>query len=583
MFNKKKVLSSLVMLGSVLGLTNCTKNLDQLPVSTATKDAIFGNESGLKTYSMSFYDMLPGMGDIFRTDGNISDYGATNQIPNYLTSNGYTADNATGWNWSDLRNVNYFIENCNYPTVSQSVRENYIGLARFFRAYFYYNKVKQFGDVPWYSTSIGVSDSAALFKKRDPRTLVMDSVVADLQYAAQHITTSAEDTRSTVTQTVVLGYLSRIALYEGSFRKYHPEFKLQGSANAMLQIAADAAQSIITSGTFRLNTGDNTSYRKLFTSDAPVASEIMLANITSASLSVYNDANWYFTSSTYGSRFSFIKKFMNTYLNIDGSSFTDKAGYDTIPYIREVQNRDWRLQQTIRGTNYKVTTNGGNPTFAAPDFSYVYTGYQPIKWVLDDTKYNNNSLNTNAISLLRYAEVLLNYAEAKAELGTLTATDWAQTIGALRSRAGIVNGISALPTQVDSYLQANYFPDINNPVILEIRRERGIELALEGFRFDDLVRWKEGQNLTNTWEGMYVPNVGEIMDLNGDGKGDVCFYLTAPTAKQPGVTYIDVSTASMALDHKTYGHLIWLGNTQKSWNDYKYLYPIPTTVLQKKS
>lgn len=560
---------------------SCTKNLDQQPQSTATKDAIFGSEGGLSAYTLSFYDMLPSIGDPFRTDCNLSDYGATSSIPTYLTANGYTADNATGWNWTNLRNVNYFIQNCTNPIVPESIRENYLGIARFFRAYFYFDKMKQFGNVPWYSTPIASDDSTDLYKTQDSRTLIMDSIIADMEYAGQHISTEQESTRSTITKWVVYGYLSRFCLFEGTFRKYHPSYGLSGTADALLQKAADAADTVIQSGAYSIYGSDSTSYRSLFTSAAPISSEIMLADVTSSSLSVYNDANWYYNSSTYGSRFSFIKRFINTYMNIDGSRFTDKEGYDTIPFIREMQGRDWRLQQTIRGLNYTVTSNGTNPTKTAPDFSYVYTGYQPIKWVLDDTKYNNAGLNTNSISLMRYAEILLNYAEAKAELGTISSTDWASTIGKIRARAGIQNGLSSLPTVVDNYLQKNYYPDINDPIILEIRRERAIELALEGLRFADLVRWDEGNDVTNTWDGMYVPAVGVPMDLNGDGKNDVCFYLTAPTTQESGVSYIDVSGSSIMLDNKSYGHLLWLPNSPKIWADYKYLYPIPTTVLQK--
>ena len=90
--------------------------------------------------------------------------------------------------------------------------------------------------------------------------------------------------------------------------------------------------------------------------------------------------------------------------------------------------------------------------------------------------YDTRDLNINSVALFRYAEVLLNYAEAKAELGTLTDADWAATIGVLRSRAGITGGLTAKPTVVDPYLQSTYFPAITDPVILEVRRERGIEL-----------------------------------------------------------------------------------------------------------
>src|SRR5690606_34904882 len=127
--------------------------------------------------------------------------------------------------------------------------------------------------------------------------------------------------------------------------------------------------------------------------------------------------------------------------------------------------------------------------------------YQPIKWAVDNTFYDGGTRNTNSIVIIRYAEVLLNYAEAKAELNTINASDWNNTVGALRRRAGITGNTAALPTQVDSYLQQNYFPEINDPILLEVRRERGIELALEGFRFHDIIRWRKGELMDMTWNG----------------------------------------------------------------------------------
>lgn len=569
--------SSLALLCSIVLLASCTKQLEQSPESTASKDAVFGSEDGLKLYTNSFYNILPDINTIFRTDCNMSDFGAITSAPDFLRSGAYTSRQGSGWSWTDLRNINYFIVNCNNPSLPLAVRENYIGLARFFRAYFYFEKVKRFGDVPWYNKPLAVDDPE-MYKPQDPRTMIMDSVVADLDYAASHITTD-DATRSLITKWVVLGFKSRVCLFEGTFRKYQTSFNLTSSANKFLQAAAEAANTVIASKKFSLNTG-SLSYRNLFISAAPVANEIMLANVTSAALAKMNDANWFYTSATYGNRFNFTRTFINTYLNIDGSRFTDKAGYDTITFVNEVQNRDLRLQQTIRMGSYQ-RINNGIPVAAPPVFSYTYTGYQPIKWCLDDMYYDAGTLNTNSISIMRYAEILLNYAEAQAELGVITNADWAATIGVLRTRAGITTGTTNLPTVADAYMQTNYYPDISNATILEIRRERGIELALEGFRYYDLVRWKHGELLTKQWNGMYVPKLNVPMDLNGDGVLDVCFYRTTiPTPQVPGVTYVNVTADPQKLSAGDHGELHWLDNIAREWQDYKYLYPIPYSDIQ---
>jgi len=573
------------LLPGIALLAACTKNLDQTPQSTATKDVVFSSADGLQLYANSFYDILPAISDVYKVDPNLSDYGARNSVPDYIHKDVFNSRQSSGWNWTNLRNLNYFIANNTNPVVSQAIRDNYTGLARFFRAYFYYGMVQRFGNVPWISMPLGVNDSA-LYKGRDPRTLVMDSVLADLNYAIAHISLSTDATRSQITKWVAYGLKSRICLFEGTFRKYQTSYGLQSSANQWLQESANASKVVMDSAGFALNTagGTDLSYRNLFISTSPV-SEIMLANVSSTSLAVLNDANWYYTSATYGVRFNFTRTFINTYLNIDGSPFTSVPGYDTMTFAHETQGRDKRLQQTIRTPGYTRLSSGSIQP-APPIFSYTYTGYQPIKWCLDDMYYDNGTLNTNSVTLMRYAEILLNYAEARAELGQITDADWAKTIGALRARAGITGGLTARPAVADAWLQTNYFPDITDPVLLEIRRERGIELTLEGFRFADLTRWKHGELLLQSWNGLYVPALNQLMDLNGDGQPDVCFYQGTAPGSVTGVTYINVSATvggsanPLVLSHDTYGELHWLDNIARQWADYMYLYPIPYSDLQ---
>jgi starch-binding outer membrane protein, SusD/RagB family len=564
---------SLLLLLAVL-LASC--DLEQTPESTTSKDAVFGSEKGLELYANSFYTILPTANTIHRAD-EISDFGARSQVPDYIREGAFGPRQSSGWDWRDLRNLNYFIENCNYPNIAPDVKRHYIGLARFFRAWFYFDKVKRFGDVPWIGKTMDVNDPQ-LFAVRDSRVLVMDSVLADLDYATANIRTVTDNTRSLITKYIAYAFKSRVCLFEGTFRKYHG---IDGSER-WLNEAVDAANVVMTESGFSISEagGAGKSYRQLFTSKTPVGSEVMLAALCDPTLSVFNDANWWWTSATYGPRLSFTRTFINTYLNIDGTPFTDNSGYETMTFPQEVKNRDLRLKQTIRMGDYK-RTNAGVTEAAPPVFSYTYTGYQPIKWCLDDTYYDGGSRNDNSISIIRYAEVLLNYAEAKAELGTLNDDDWTKTIGALRKRAGITAGTTSMPTVADSYLQTNYFPDIADPVILEIRRERGIELVLEGFRFYDLVRWKRGDLLEQLWNGFYVPALDQPLDLNEDGKMDVCFYTTAPQNPLPGVTYVNVAPTISSgvnpqrLSNTTSGEITWLANIPRKWDEKNYLYPIP--------
>jgi hypothetical protein len=571
---------------AALAFTSCSK-LDQVPQATASKDAVFSSENGLKLYTNSFYglDFLPKNST---TRDEMSDYLAVKAVQDFIREGGYAANNSTGWTWRDLRNMNYFIENNNDPAVPENIRNNYTGIARYFRAYFYMEKVKRFGNVPWIGAALGIDDPS-LMEGRDSREVVMDSVLADLDFACANIIATNDPSRTTITKWVAYAYKSRVCLFEGTFRKYHTELNLTGSAGKWLQEAANAADEIIKNGGFSINTtgGPGVSYRQVFTSNTPLANEVLQAAVADVNLGVLSDANWWWTSGTYGAKASFIRTFINTYLKLDGTPFTNDPGYATMQFKDEVKNRDLRLKQTIRSGDYKRINNGVQVP-APPVFSYTFTGYQPIKYTLDDTYFDAGALNTNAVPLFRYAEVLLNYAEAKAELGTLTDEDWALSIGALRARGGITAGLTTKPMTADPYLVANYFPGISDPSILEIRRERGIELSLEGFRFSDILRWKRGELMEQEWNGLYVPALNTPLDLNEDGVLDVAFYQgTRPTPGVAGVTYVDVSPQigsavnSQQLKNGTSGEIIWMNEIKREWTDRLYYYPIPLNDLQR--
>src|SRR5699024_3411947 len=170
-------------------------------------------------------------------------------------------------------------------------------------------------------------------------------------------------------------------------------------------------------------------------------------------------------------------------------------------------------------------TRIGGASTLAPNFGNSVTGYQLIKFV-GDMRYDNYNRSENDMPIFRYAEVLLNYAEAKAELGTITQQDLDQSINLLRDRVEMphlsLNEANASP---DAVLQKDYsnVSGSNLGVILEIRRERRIELVMESFRWDDIIRWKAGNILTRQFKGMYFPSVGKY-DLDGDGKDDLWIY-----------------------------------------------------------
>jgi hypothetical protein len=559
----------------ILGVSSC--DLSETPVDTATNTAIFGSESGLELYSNSFYDILPGTDvGVFQDDDN-SDLIARNGVDNYLAVNALSPITSSGWSWSDLRNINYFIESAETSPVAN--RNHYIGLARFFRALFYFEKVKRFGDVPWIDRTIDVNDKEKLNSKRDDRFEVMDKVVADLNFAIENITLTSDPSTTRITKNVARAYKTRICLYEASFRKYHTTYNKQATANAWFEEVVKEANNI-TGFTLHTGANQNTSYRELFIAKTAFADETILSVALSSNLQVFSSANRRFISPTYGNRPSLTRRFVNTYLNLDGTPFTSKAGYKTTPFVEEVKNRDLRLKQTIRVGDYKRTENGV-PVVAPPNFSQTYTGYQPIKWCYDERfPFDDESRNDNAHIVMRWAEVLLNKAEALAELGAMTNADWTATIGALRKRAGITGeSLTSLPTVADPYMVDFFKGKFTNPVLLEVLRDRGTEMVFEGLRSDDLRRWKLGELFQEaTLNGMYVPALGEY-DLNGDGVKDVYFYQgTKPTSNVPGLAFVDVSPSTavgrIQLSNGTSGEVLWNPGARE-WADKKYLYPIP--------
>ena len=578
MKNMKKYmqyLMSLLLLCSFL--SSC--DLNEYPQDTASRLAIFGSASGLELYTNSFYELLPTPYDgVFLIDDN-SDLIAPKGIELRLMPNALSPVTSSGWSnsgymesWRGLRNINYFIENCENSTVPE--KNHYVGLARFFRAYFYFEKVKRFGDVPWIERTIEVDDDETLYGPRDDRFFVMDQVLKDLDYAIENITMTSDPSCSRITKNVVRAYKTRICLYEASFRKYHTQYNKQSTADTWYDEVIKAANAI---EGFSLRQGAN-AYRQLFLQKAPYTDETILSVRLDAALQTFSSRNRKTISPTYGNRPALTRHFVNTYLNIDGTPFTNNPNYKTTPFVEEVKNRDLRLGQTIRVGNYMRTENGV-PIIAPPNLDQSYTGYQIIKGCYDERfPYDDESRNENAHLILRYAEILLNKAEALAELGRMTDGDWAATIGALRTRAGITGAtLTQKPTVADPYMMEFYKGKFTDPVMLEVMRERAVEMITEGLRPDDLIRWYLGELLAEApMNGIYVPALGEY-DLNGNGVMDVCFYQGERPTAATALVFVDVSSEGVGrrvLSNGTSGELIW-NPGPREWLDKKYLYPIP--------
>jgi starch-binding outer membrane protein, SusD/RagB family len=574
----------LLLLGalSMIILTGCSKFLDRQPLSQISPANGFNSESELQLYVNSFYqDMLPNADNENNAFTSLYNEDVDNIVKgsysDQLTGNRTIPVSGGGWSWSDLRNINYFLQNYRQGGLDSNITNKYVGVAKFFRAYFYYGMVARFGDVPWYSDPIEPNDSVMLTKARTLRTIVMDSVMNDIDFAINHL--SAKKDVAQVTKWTALALKSRICLFEGTFRKYHTEFSLP-NASDFLQKCVDASQQLMNSGTYKIyKSSPNIAYRDLFASYNPITDEVILARQYSQALQVFHNVNYYTMTASYGQP-GLEKKLVNSYLMKDGTPFTDRAGYDTMEFYNEMQNRDPRLYQTIRTPGYQRI--GGSMNLV-PTFTATTTGYQLTKFVTGTTEDAFNR-SYNALPIFRYAEVLLNFAEAKAELGaqgSFTQADIDASIKLLRDRVGMPDmNLADANANPDPYLSSQYI-NVSGPnkgVILEIRRERRIELVMEGFRWNDLMRWKEGHLLALQYKGQYFPGAGNY-DLDGDGKIDLIIYTgTKPTTK--GVQFLKLGNDIILENGTQGGNIIVNGNIPKTFNENKdYLFPIPTQEL----
>ena len=376
----KKIAYILLPILAGFMLTGCDDMLDTFPKDRMSPETFYKNEKELQAFGMNLYEMLPGAGSLFMEDADTYiQMGLTDE----LKGNRQIPVSGGGWSWGALRNVNTMLEylpNCN----DESVRAKYEGFARFFRAYFYFEKVKRFGDVPWYDKPVGSTDTEALMRPRDSREFIMSKMIEDIDCAIENLpsTKSAYE----ITKWTAMALKSRFLLFEGTFRKYHTEFDYGTDAHDWkwyLDECAKVSEEFLANSGYTLHTagGANKAYYSLFTTENATENtdEVILARNYNVVYSVVHSANNTMQSATMG-RHGMTRKMVASYLMADGSRFTDQPGWETMTFMEETQNRDPRLAQTIRTPGY-TRVNDNEP--CAPNFIYCLTGYHPVKYVID--------------------------------------------------------------------------------------------------------------------------------------------------------------------------------------------------------
>lgn len=458
-------------------LASCSDYLDRGSKVKFTDDNYWTNESNVKTFAWGFYDRFFGYGNGSSTNGDF--YWTTFSDDQALQSgiNTFpTAAPASSTDWNNayiyIRKANLLLERVDRVPLTDEAKNHYKGVARFFRAFEYANLIKRFGDVPYIDKFLDQSETELIYTPRTARNTIVDNIMADLQFAAENIRTKANTEANTVNRDVANALLSRVALYEGSIAKYHNNDATR--ANALFTIARNAAAAVMSQG-YRLSAN----YKDIYSS-------ISLASNTEAILYKYyvkgtfmHSLTAYLNSTTPISGAT--KDLVEAYLCKDGKAIGASTQYQGDADINKIlANRDTRLADAIGN----VLAYKGNPVGGL----ISSTGYL-IK------KFNNAAITGNDLSQINMnytnapvfwlAEVYLNYAEAAAELGTITQTDVDNTINKLRARGGVA------PLTIAS-IQADPKKDADvSSLIWEVRRERRVELAFDGFRSWDIRRWKK--------------------------------------------------------------------------------------------
>ena len=538
------------IIGAVV-LSSCNDAFLERSPQEINDQTFWSTPSDLETYANAFYDILPG--GVSNYDDTWSDNQVPRSMESYIWQQYSVPTEDSTWSksaWSNIRSINYFMTHYGQVTGDEADINRYVGEMRFFRALEYYSKIRTYGDVPWLEEDLN-TDSEELYGPRTPRNEVIQHIIDDLDFAIEWLPegrVSSSDNR--LTADVARHIKARVCLYEGTYYKYHSDLGYEWES--LLQEAAEASDELIASGNYSIySTGDTEHdyYNMFIMEDKSNLSEAILYIDYADPLRKHNWGHGAWEANT-----GFSKDFIDSYLYADG---LPKAltSYPTPDDSIEVEfvNRDPRLRQMVLNNEFFADNASFKGHEIDGDNNYVTTfcttGYQTIKGYDPATGHSGYALETADGIAYRYAETLLINAEAKAELKTISQEDLDKTINVLRDRVGMPH------LTVEVGFTDPDWPDYGyelSDLLQEIRRERRIELAGEGFRWNDICRWKAGTLLENpmTYVGKKV-TTGTRADA-----GYVIVY--------PDYTYSDLS----------------IGTNSRQWDDKMYLLPIPTNELQ---
>ncbi|MGV6945665.1 RagB/SusD family nutrient uptake outer membrane protein [Sphingobacterium kyonggiense] len=615
----------LFCLSLLMGLNSCNdKFLNRLPLDQPTEISVFTDYKNFQAYTWSLYATFPTIGYSEQETDNISlnwtrNTGESSWIRGNVTVPA-TSSETTWSQYNFIRKCNLMLDNIDAPQskLSEKEKEHFRSLGLFFRAYRYFSLLTTYGGVPWIDHVLN-NNSEENQAPRADRDVIAEHILADLQYAEQHIG-DFKDGNNTVNLNVVQALFSRFTLFEGTWRKYH---KL-ADAEKYLQECKRVSRLLIDR-----QPEIHPNYDDLFNSiDLANTKGILLYKEYNNAVGLTHAISISGTTNSESARFEPTRDLMDSYLCIDGHTrWTSPKFISDKVMEEEFSNRDRRLwlqvcppytiNKTSGGWDAKwwflennVTENGldsltarmyideitklvsnprqkvlpfrqgylGGILFSIPHYSFMRRS-QP--WYASEFGYNtwkyfNTTLDLGSARneetdkpIFRIEETMLNYAEAMFELGEFDQAIADLTINRLRPRAGIAAmKVAEITSTFDPKRDkgdARYAGDYEvDPVLWEIRRERRIELFMEGFRFNDLRRWKKAQYALRQKKGQWVDKV-KLRLLNK--KGPV---FTRNTLNENAFTLDRAGDAGYLTFHEEQTHL---------WPDYYYLSPLPLDQL----
>ena len=512
-------------------LCSCENFIDLQPMDKITMDDYWSTSTELEYYTRQFYPSFcpwTQMVAEMATDNDDMITGSPSVIMDGVRSK--TTGNWTG-EWTSIRNVNIFFEHYTKCKSGYDAYKQYLGEAYFFRAWFYFNLLKKYGDVPWYSHVIEMDDTEALMRPRDSRLLIADSILADLGNAITHLELRKDVGNNRINKEAALAFKTRVALFEGSWQKYHAntDFGTAGADPAKyFRICVEAAEELMKGdykvGIYSTRNPDEDYYKLFGFDNMSDINEVLLYRAFNAAEGAGNSTQGFITynSNSKGITWELVSSYLdkngkpydylNTAASNKGNAFLTKIAEDC----------DVRLKSTvwIPGDLMSVGENAyfNGPTVEGGALQLCPTGFQVKKTANPSSPAAGKSWETQAetgLILLRYGEVLLNYAEAKCELDNSVAYE---ALNLLRQRAGMpdftVNAQSLDKNKMD------YGYSITDE-LYEIRRERRVEMALEGQRDEDYMRWAASALFKNRRPKGYPadlaqnPNLSSKVDENG--------------------------------------------------------------------